>query len=128
MLASPERRVIEATSGEDALKVLLREQVVAMLVDVEMAGMGGYELARLVRARPSLHHLPILFVTSGYGDTQAVHRAYEAGAVDFLSKPLDPVVVRAKVDVFVELYLKEQALRRLLADGHVVFALHVGHD
>jgi PAS domain S-box-containing protein len=112
MLSSPERRVIEATSGEAALKVLLREPVVAMLVDVEMAGMGGFELARLVRARPSLHHLPILFVTSGYGDSDAVHRAYEAGAVDFLSKPLDPIVVRAKVDVFVELHLKEQALRR----------------
>lgn len=104
-----------ATSGEEALRLLRGEEFALALVDVCMPGVDGFELARRVRDEMPGKGLPIIFVTALQGDTDHVHRGYAAGCVDYLVKPLDPVVVRGKVATFVELHrrrLAEQEARR----------------
>ena len=113
--------LLKARSGEEALKVLLVEDVALMLLDVQMPGMDGFETAAHVKKRERTRDIPILFLTA-LGDTHQAFRGYAAGAVDYLAKPFDPWVLKAKVGVFVELYerraeLAAQAeeLRRQLA-------------
>nr|MDP9100967.1 response regulator [Actinomycetota bacterium] len=115
--------LIKALSGEEALKRLLTEDVALILLDVQMPGMDGFETATHVKQRERTRDIPILFLTAIDGEGHQAFRGYAAGAVDYLSKPFDPWVLRAKVGVFIELYqrrreLAEQAeqLRRQLAD------------
>jgi signal transduction histidine kinase/CheY-like chemotaxis protein len=103
---------VEARSGEEALHRLLNDDFAAILLDVQMPGMDGFETARHIRNRQRSRHTPILFVTAHETDRLAVEKAYELGAVDFLIKPLIPAVLRAKVAVFVELYEKTREVRR----------------
>ncbi len=103
---------IEARSGEEALHRLLNDDFAAILLDVQMPGMDGFETARHIRTRQRSRHTPILFVTAHETDRQAIEKAYELGAVDFLIKPLIPAILRAKVGVFVELYEKSREIRR----------------
>ena len=114
--------LIKARSGEEALKKLLTEDVAVMLLDVQMPGMDGFETAAHVKKREKTRDIPILFLTAIDGEAHQAFRGYAAGAVDYLSKPFDPWVLKAKVGVFVELYerraeLAAQAedLRRQLA-------------
>ena len=113
--------LLKARSGEEALKVLLTEDVALMLLDVQMPGMDGFETAAHVKKRERTRDIPILFLTA-IGDAHQAFRGYAAGAVDYLSKPFDPWVLKAKVGVFVELYERRaelaaqaDALRRQLA-------------
>lgn len=113
--------LLKARSGEEALKVLLTEDVAVMLLDVQMPGMDGFETAAHVKKRERTRDIPILFLTA-IGDAHQAFRGYAAGAVDYLSKPFDPWVLKAKVGVFVELYERRaelagqaEALRRQLA-------------
>ncbi len=112
VLAPLGREVVSVTSGEAALRRLLNEEFAVLLLDVEMPGMDGLETAALVRARVRTQHLPILFVTGRADDTQRILKGYAQGAVDYLLKPVDPDVVRAKVGFFVELYEKSALIRR----------------
>lgn len=100
-----------ASSGVEALRLCLDNHFAAMLLDVRMPEMDGFETAELIRARKRLSHTPILFLTAYRSDEQ-LFRGYDLGAVDFLFKPIVPEVLQSKVAVFVELSRKEQLLRR----------------
>lgn len=99
-----------ADSGLDALRLCLEHDFAAILLDVRMPGMDGFETAELIRARKRSSHTPILFLT-GYRSDEQLFRGYDLGAVDFLFKPIVPEVLQSKVAVFVELSRKEQLLR-----------------
>jgi CheY-like chemotaxis protein len=104
-----------ADSGSNALGLLLRESFAVMLLDVRMPGMDGYEVARHVRMHPDTRRLPIIFMTAASPDANDDLRlGYDAGAVDFLFKPINRHVLRSKVRVFLELYCS----RRELADAN----------
>lgn len=106
------QRLLVAHSGDEALRHLLREpEVAVILLDVRMPGLDGYETARLIKQRERSRFVPILFLTGAAEDEAEIFRAYEHGAVDYIRKPLDPHVLRAKVRVFVELHERGAALR-----------------
>jgi PAS domain S-box-containing protein len=112
VLGAPDYRLIKATSGEDALRHLLREDFAVILLDVQMPHMDGFETAALIRQRERSRTTPIIFVTAVYGDTQNIGRGYEAGAVDYIIKPFEPTVLKSKVGVFAELFRKNLAIQR----------------
>ena len=103
--------LLRARSGADALELLLKYEVALALVDVQMPGMDGFELAELMRGFERTRRVPIIFLTAGSADRQRRFRGYEAGAVDFLHKPLEPEILRSKADVFFELYRQRDELR-----------------
>ena len=105
--------LVRAVSGTQALAALEKQDFAAVLLDVRMPGMDGFEVARQIRARPRSRFTPILFVTAGDDPDEAMLSAYALGAVDFLAKPLRSEVLKAKVGVFVELYRSKEELRLL---------------
>jgi PAS domain S-box-containing protein len=111
ILASPEYHLVTARSGEEALKCLLRDDFAVILLDVMMPDMDGFEVAALVRSRERSRSTPIIFMSATGTDTSYSLRGYEVGAVDYLAKPSDPDVVRAKVAVFVELFRKNEQIK-----------------
>jgi CheY-like chemotaxis protein len=127
-------QLVKAHSGEEALKRLLVEDYALILLDVQMPGMDGFETAAHVKQRERTRHIPIVFLTAIDGEAHQAFRGYAAGAVDYLSKPFDPWVLRAKVGVFIELFesrreLAEQAeqLREQLA-GYDAARVHALAD
>src|SRR5258708_23725166 len=112
MLDSLGENIVQATSGVDALRCLLRRDFAIVLVDVQMPDMDGYELAALIRERERSRDMPVIFITALSKEDQDISRGYALGAVDYVFKPIDPVVLRAKVAVFVDLYKKTEAVRR----------------
>jgi len=102
-----------ATSGDEALRQVLEHEFALILLDVNMPGMDGLETASLIRGRRKSAHTPIILVTADYGDERRMARAYSLGAVDYIASPVVPEILRAKVRVFVDLYLlAEQAKRQ----------------
>ena len=99
-------RLVTATSGEEALRLALRERFATALIDVAMPRMNGFEVATHMKALERSRHIPIIFITAFGEDPEEIHRAYAAGGADYLVKPLDPEIVRKKVAVFVELSRK----------------------
>ncbi|HEU4560965.1 MAG TPA: response regulator, partial [Longimicrobium sp.] len=108
--------VVRAGSGEEALRRVLERGFACVLLDVQMPGMDGFEVARHIKGRERTRHTPILFLTAIDPDLQRVREAYALGAVDFLSKPIDPELVRAKVRAFVDLDAKARQLEQQAAD------------
>lgn len=104
--------LVVAHSGEEALHRLLFDDYAVILLDVNMPGMDGYEMASFVRARKKTRHIPIVFLTALFRDDTHLLQAYSAGAVDMVFKPVDPFVLRSKVSVFVDLYLKQAEVQR----------------
>jgi PAS domain S-box-containing protein len=104
--------LLYASSGEDALRQLLRHEVAVILLDVQMPELDGFETARLIKQRERTSHVPIIFVTAISKEEEQVFRGYSAGAVDYVFKPFNPDVLRSKVAVFIELYEKNEQLRR----------------
>ena len=104
--------VVEASSGGDALRQLLRQEFAVILLDVRMPIMDGFETAQLIRQRPRSELTPIIFVTALDQAETDMGRGYDLGAVDFVFAPVVPAILRAKVGVFVELYRAQQELRR----------------
>jgi len=102
-------RILKANSGDQALELLLQHDIALALVDVQMPGLDGFQLAELMRGNERTRHVPIIFVTAG-GGGQRRFRGYEAGAVDFIQKPIEPDILRSKADVFYELYRQRQQL------------------
>lgn len=94
----------KARSGEEALELMLANEYALALLDVQMPGMDGFELAEFMRANERSRHIPIIFVTAGSGDAGRRFRGYEAGAVDFIQKPIEADVLRSKSSVFLDLY------------------------
>ena len=103
-------RLVSARSGDEALRALLKDDFAVILLDVQMPGLDGFQTAELIRARERTRTVPIIFVTAISKEPHHVFRGYEAGAVDYLFKPLDPVVLRSKVEVFVASYERGRAL------------------
>jgi two-component system, sensor histidine kinase and response regulator len=103
LLAQPDRQLFRASSGNEALRLVLKHDFAVVLLDVEMPFMDGYETAQLMRSHQRTQRVPIIFVTAGHQSDQRMFRGYEVGAVDFLYKPVNPTVLRSKVHVFVEL-------------------------
>ena len=110
LLRSPDLILLHARSGEEALELLLKHDVALALLDVQMPGMDGFELAEFMRGNERSRRIPIIFVTAGSGDIQRRFRGYEAGAVDFIQKPIETDILRSKVGVFVDLYKQRLAL------------------
>jgi CheY-like chemotaxis protein len=96
--------IISVTSGEDALKRLLSEDYAVILLDAHMPGMDGFETAGHIKQRERTRHIPILFLTAVDYDPHLAFRGYQAGAVDYITKPFDPWVLRSKVAVFVDMW------------------------
>src|SRR5215207_10052199 len=96
--------VVTAASGKDALRILLTQDVAVILLDVFMPGMDGYEVASLIRDRQQTARIPIIFLSAVNKETEHLMRGYAMGAVDYVFKPVDPIVLKSKVGVFVDLY------------------------
>lgn len=112
VLNQPEYRLVKATSGREALGHLLNQEFAVILLDAQMPEMDGFETARLIRERHRTRSIPIIFLTAIYSDLQHMKQGYASGAVDYLSKPFDPEILRSKVAVFVELFQKKQELHQ----------------
>lgn len=104
------QEIVCARSGEDALAALLASEFAVALIDVRMPGMDGFETAAHIKRRDRTRHLPIIFLTAVEDDIETALRGYSEGAVDYLTKPFNPHVLRSKVAVFVELHLKNRLL------------------
>jgi two-component sensor histidine kinase len=102
--------LLKARSGDEALELLLSHDVALALVDVQMPGLNGFELAELMRGNERTRRVPIIFVTAGSADSQRRFRGYESGAVDFMHKPIEPDILRSKAEVFFELYRQRQQI------------------
>jgi len=121
LLRGPGLRVLKARSGSAALELLLVNEVALALVDVQMPGMDGFELAELMRGSQRTKHVPIVFVTAGAHDRKRMFQGYDSGAVDFLYKPIEPHILTNKVNVFVELFRQKQALARVSTLQRAIF-------
>ncbi|MGH3366443.1 MAG: response regulator [Nocardioidaceae bacterium] len=110
VLSSLDHTLVNAHSGEEALKALLGDEFALVILDAQMPGMDGYATAAHIKRRERTRSVPIIFLTATYSDSQDAFRGYAAGAVDYITKPFDPWVLRAKVNVFVDLYLKNRQL------------------
>ena len=104
--------VVSARSGEEALRHLLKGEFALILLDVYMPGMDGYETARLIRSREQTKGIPILFLSAVNKEAEHLIRGYSMGAVDYVFKPVEPVVLRSKVAVFVDLFAKTREIER----------------
>lgn len=102
--------LLKARSGEEALELLLTHDVALALLDVQMPGMDGFELAEFMRGSERTRHIPIIFLTAGSADQQRRFRGYEAGAVDFIQKPIEGDILRSKASVFFDLYRQRQQI------------------
>lgn len=107
-----DRIVYQASSGEDALMLLLQHEFALAILDVTMPGMDGFELAELMRGTERTRHIPIVFVSAAGKELNYAFKGYETGAVDFLHKPLDIAAVKSKVNVFVSLYQQRNEVKR----------------
>src|SRR3954468_124979 len=110
MLGDMDCGLVRATSAEEALLCVVRHDFAALVLDIKMPGMNGIELATLIKQRKRSHHVPILFLTAHSVNEEDVLRGYGAGAVDYLSKPINAEILRSKIGVFVELWCKTREL------------------
>ena len=114
LLQAPGIRVHQAESAEQALELLLRHEFALAILDVQMPGMDGFQLAELMRGTERTKQIPIVFVSAAGRELNYAFKGYESGAVDFMHKPLDAHAVRSKVSVFVDLYRSRKRLARQL--------------
>jgi signal transduction histidine kinase len=120
ILDSTGYQLVRATSANDALLALLKGEFAAIVCDIKMPGIGGIELAQMIKGRKRTQHIPILFLTAHLVEETDLLRGYGVGAVDYLSKPINPEILRLKLGVFVELFRKTRALaesNKALAEG-----------
>jgi len=104
--------VVVASSGEQALRALLKDEFAVILLDVYMPGMDGYETAQIIRNREQTKRIPIVFLSAVNKETVHLMRGYSMGAVDYVFKPVDPLILRSKVNVFVDLYTMRREVQR----------------
>lgn len=107
------QNLVRATSGEEALKRLLHDDFALILLDVQMPGLDGFETAAHIKQRERTRHIPIIFLTAISGEPHHASQGYSTGAVDYITKPFDAWVLRAKVSVFLELHRKNRELQQL---------------
>jgi CheY-like chemotaxis protein len=111
ILTSLNQVLVPVRSGDAALKALLTGEFAVILLDVVMPGMDGFETAAHIKRRAKTRDIPIIFLTAASSEPDYAFRGYAAGAVDYIAKPFDPWVLRAKVSIFVELYMKNLQLQ-----------------
>jgi signal transduction histidine kinase/DNA-binding response OmpR family regulator len=112
ILRAPDRNLIRANSGEDALRYLLDNEAAVVLLDVYMPGIDGLQTAELIRRREKSRDIPIIFLTANTTGQAHLTRGYSLGAVDYIIKPVDPAILKSKVAVFVELFKKTREVKR----------------
>jgi two-component sensor histidine kinase/CheY-like chemotaxis protein len=110
VLDAPRYRVIRAESAERALLALLEYEFAILILDVQMPGTTGFELAQMIKERKKTSEIPIIFLTAYFNEDQHVIEGYDSGAVDYLLKPINPAILRSKVHVLAELFLKQRQL------------------
>ncbi len=110
ILASPELRLVRAKTAEDALLALVHDEFACIVLDIQMPSMSGLELARLIKTRKRNQHVPIIFLTAYFLEEKDILQGYGAGAVDYLTKPINPQILKSKVGVFVDLFRTTRAL------------------
>lgn len=114
VLDSPDLCLIRAQTAQDALLALVDGEFAAIVLDIQMPGINGIELAQLIKQRKRTQHIPLIFLTAFYQeDEQQMLQGYEAGAVDYLIKPVNPQILKSKIGVFVELFRNSRELDRL---------------
>ena len=134
LLRAPDVEILEASSGTDALELLLVHDVALALLDVQMPNMDGFELAELIRGSARTRDVPLIFVTAGSRDLHRTFKGYDSGAVDFLYKPIEPRILKSKADVFFQLYRQKRQLARELRERtetlrmNEMFIAMLGHD
>jgi PAS domain S-box-containing protein len=111
-LDAPGYELVTARSGAEALRRVLSEDFACIVLDVLLPMMDGFEVASLIKSRDRSKHTPILFLTAAGADMRFIYRAYQVGAVDFMTKPIDPDVLRAKVAIFADLFRKDLRIKR----------------
>lgn len=119
VLGSLNEPLVRARSGEEAMKALLRQRFALVLLDVRMPGMDGFETATNIKRLDQTKDVPIIFLTGAEDEPGYAFRGYATGAADYLTKPFDPWVLRAKVSVFLDLHRKTRQLEHLLSRVHV---------
>ncbi|HEX8141224.1 MAG TPA: response regulator [Pyrinomonadaceae bacterium] len=112
ILQGPDRNLVRATSGDEALRYLLNTEVAVILLDVYMPGIDGLETAALIRGREKSRDIPIIFLTADSMGNRHIAKGYSLGAVDYILKPVEPDILRSKVAVFVELFKKTEEIKR----------------
>ena len=110
VLTDPRYRLVKGGSAQDALLALLQEEFAVLILDVQMPGVTGFELAQMIKERKKTAEIPIIFLTAFYNEDEHVIEGYDNGAVDYLLKPINPAILRSKVSVLVELHLKQRQL------------------
>ena len=120
-LQSPDYHLVRALTAERALLLLLDGEFAAIVLDIQMPGMTGIELANLIKQRKRTQHIPIIFLTAYFQEDKDVLEGYGIGAVDYLTKPVNPQILKSKISVFVDLYRKTRAL----ADTNAALELEV---
>lgn len=111
LINAPDIELVKAHAGEEALAKTLDHDLALVLLDVKMPGMDGYEVAELMRGNKSTRNIPIIFVTAEHKEQAHIFKGYDAGAVDYLFKPLEPVILKSKISIFLELYRQKEELR-----------------
>ena len=123
-------RLVKARSGEEALLQLLRNTFAVILLDVQMPRLDGLQTAELIKQREQTRHIPIIFITALSRETAYIFKGYESGAVDYLLKPVDPDILRAKVRVFCDLFVRGEQIRSkaVASEAKDVFLADVVHE
>ncbi|MBV8236047.1 MAG: response regulator [Acidimicrobiia bacterium] len=111
-----DHNIVTASSGEEVFRSLLTAEFAVILLDVQMPIMDGFEIAAHIKRREKTRHIPIIFLTAVNQEPSDIWQGYEAGAVDYLTKPVEPWVVRAKVAAFVDLWLEHKRLEQLRSE------------
>ena len=123
LLEDFDAKLLWANSGEEALRILLRKDIALILLDIQMPGMDGFEVAELIRKSGHNRHVPIIFITAISRDMEHLLRGYQCGAVDYLTKPIEPLVLQSKVRTFFDLDIKTrelEAANKALSDALTV--------
>jgi diguanylate cyclase (GGDEF)-like protein/PAS domain S-box-containing protein len=110
IIEKEEYNLVKAYSGEEALKCLLKYDFAAILLDVQMPGMDGFATAKIIKAREKTKNIPILFITANNMDSEHIFTGYSLGAIDYILKPFNPIILAAKVEGFVQLYKMNQQI------------------
>ena len=112
VLSDPELDIIKAMSGEEALALCIEHDFAVIFMDVQMPVMDGFEVAEILRSIEKTKNIPIIFVTAINKEQQSIFKGYEVGAVDYLPKPIDPIVLRSKARIFKQMYLQRKTIEK----------------
>ena len=118
--------LFKATSGAEALEIISKRDYAAVIIDINMPVMSGYELAKLLKKDPKAKDVPIIFITALHSKNEA-YKAYKTGAIDFISKPIDPVVIKSKVDNFIQFYKTKKDLE-FASNSKTNFLANMSHE